>query len=56
MKLTWIGHSCFKVEKDGFVTMIDPCEDGNVPGFLPVQKATVTELPLQTDIEWREEL
>lgn len=33
MKLTWIGHSCFKVEKDGFVTMIDPCEDGSVPDF-----------------------
>src|SRR6185437_11519713 len=22
--LTWLGHSCFRLEKDGFVAVIDP--------------------------------
>jgi L-ascorbate metabolism protein UlaG (beta-lactamase superfamily) len=24
MRLTWLGHSCFRLEKDGFVAVIDP--------------------------------
>ncbi|HXT91234.1 MAG TPA: MBL fold metallo-hydrolase, partial [Trebonia sp.] len=24
MLLTWLGHSCFRLEKDGFVAVIDP--------------------------------
>ena len=24
MQLTWLGHSCFRLEKDGFVAVIDP--------------------------------
>ena len=33
MKVTWIGHSCFKIEKDGYVIVIDPYEDGAIPGL-----------------------
>ncbi len=36
MKLTWIGHSCFKIEKDGYAIVIDPYEDGSVPGYAPM--------------------
>ncbi len=24
MQLTWLGHSCFRLEKDGFAVVIDP--------------------------------
>jgi L-ascorbate metabolism protein UlaG (beta-lactamase superfamily) len=24
MQLTWLGHSCFRLEKDGFTAVIDP--------------------------------
>ena len=33
MKITWLGHSCFKIESKGFCIVIDPFEDGYVPGF-----------------------
>ena len=38
MKLTWIGHSCFKIESNGYSIVIDPYEDGSVPGLLPVRE------------------
>lgn len=38
MKLTWIGHSCFRVEKDGFCILTDPYQDDSVPGLLPVRE------------------
>lgn len=37
MKITWIGHSCFKVEKEGFSIVIDPYKDSYVPGLKPVR-------------------
>ena len=27
MKLTWIGHSCFKLESNGYTLILDPYED-----------------------------
>ncbi len=38
MKLTWIGHSCFKIEKDGYSIVLDPYEDGSVPGYAPISE------------------
>ncbi len=38
MKLTWIGHSCFKIEKDGYTVILDPYEDGSVPGLAPIRE------------------
>ena len=37
-KITWIGHSCFKIEMDGFTVVTDPYEDGSVPGIGPVRE------------------
>lgn len=37
MKLTWLGHSCFKVESDGYSIVLDPYEDGFVPGLAPLR-------------------
>lgn len=39
MKITWIGHSCFKLEKEGYAVVIDPYGDGAVPGYTPVREA-----------------
>ena len=38
IKLTWLGHSCFKLEEDGFVVVFDPMKDGSVPGVRPVRE------------------
>lgn len=38
MKVTWLGHSCFKVEKDGFSVILDPYQDGSVPGLKNVRE------------------
>lgn len=38
MKLTWLGHSCFKVESEGYSIILDPYAEGSVPGYRPVQE------------------
>ncbi|MCD7744925.1 MAG: MBL fold metallo-hydrolase [Lachnospiraceae bacterium] len=38
LKITWIGHSCFKLEKDGYTIITDPYADGSVPGYTPVHE------------------
>ncbi len=38
MKITWIGHSCFKVETKGYTIVFDPYEDGSVPGCASVRE------------------
>ena len=37
MKITWLGHSCFKLESADGVLIFDPSDNGRVPGyaFLP---------------------
>ena len=38
MKITWIGHSCFKVESGGFELVLDPYCNGAVPGLSDVKE------------------
>lgn len=38
LKITWIGHSCFKIESNGFSIILDPYSDGSVPGYSPVRE------------------
>ncbi len=38
MKITWIGHSCFRIEENGYSIIIDPYEDGSVPGLAEVRE------------------
>lgn len=38
MEITWIGHSCFKIEKNGYSIITDPYEDGYVPGLKPLRE------------------
>lgn len=37
IQLTWHGHSCFSLEADGFRLVLDPYEDGAVPGCGPLR-------------------
>lgn len=38
MKITYLGHSCFKLEKGGFALIIDPYKAGSVPGYAPLKE------------------
>ena len=38
MKITWIGHACFKIESNGYTLILDPYEDGYVPGLKPLRE------------------
>lgn len=38
MKLTWIGHACFKIENNGYSIVIDPYKPGSVPGLSSVNE------------------
>ena len=38
MKITYLGHSCFKFEKNGFAMIIDPYKAGSVPGYAPLKE------------------
>jgi len=33
MKITWLGHSCFKIESHGYQVVLDPYQDNTVPGY-----------------------
>ncbi|MCI9157140.1 MAG: MBL fold metallo-hydrolase [Lawsonibacter sp.] len=38
MKITYLGHSCFKLESQGYSIILDPYTEGSVPGYKPVQE------------------
>ncbi|MBR1797503.1 MAG: MBL fold metallo-hydrolase [Clostridiales bacterium] len=38
MKIIYLGHSCFKFEKNGFAMIIDPYKTGSVPGYAPLKE------------------
>lgn len=38
MKITWLGHSCFTVESQGYKIVLDPYRDGSVPGLAPLRE------------------
>lgn len=38
MNITWLGHSCFRIESKGYAIVLDPYQDGKVPGYLPVRE------------------
>ena len=38
MKVTWIGHACFRIEENGYAVVLDPYENGSVPGLANVDE------------------
>lgn len=39
MKITWLGHACFKLESGSSTLVLDPYSDGSVPGLGPVRES-----------------
>ncbi len=39
MKITWIGHACFKIEEQGYIVIIDPYRPGSVPGYSEIEES-----------------
>lgn len=37
MRITWLGHSCFRLESGGSSLVLDPYSDGAVPGLAPLR-------------------
>lgn len=37
MRITWLGHSCFRLESGGSSLVLDPYSDGAVPGLAPLK-------------------
>ncbi len=37
IQLRWHGHSCFTIETEGYCVVLDPYEDGSVPGLRPLR-------------------
>ena len=37
VKLSWLGHACFRMEYRGFSLITDPYADGSVPGLPPLR-------------------
>lgn len=37
VKIAWWGHSCYQIESGGYSVVLDPYEDGYVPGCVPVR-------------------
>lgn len=38
MTITYLGHSCFKVESQDYSIILDPYQDGKVPGYRPIRE------------------
>ena len=38
MQIKWLGHSCFRVECQGYALVLDPFEPGSVPGCREIQE------------------
>ena len=32
MRIQYLGHSCFKISSGGYALVVDPYENGSVPG------------------------
>lgn len=38
MRITWLGHSCFKITSQNSSILIDPFEPGSVPGYSDISQ------------------
>lgn len=37
MTIQWLGHSCFRIQSDGYAIVLDPYADGAVAGLPPLR-------------------
>ncbi|MBR6483992.1 MAG: MBL fold metallo-hydrolase [Clostridiales bacterium] len=45
MEITYLGHSCFKIIKDGFALILDPYKTDSVPGLYPLKETANQVVP-----------
>ncbi|MBQ4271246.1 MAG: MBL fold metallo-hydrolase [Clostridiales bacterium] len=45
MEITYLGHSCFKIVKDGFALILDPYKTDSVPGLSPLKETANQVIP-----------
>ena len=38
IQIQWLGHSCFRVECQGYTVVLDPFEPGSVPGLRDIRQ------------------
>ncbi len=38
MKITYLGHSCFKIASQDYEIVMDPYQEGSVPGYQPLHE------------------
>ena len=38
IQIQWLGHSCFRVECQGYAVVLDPFEPGSVPGLRDIRQ------------------
>jgi len=43
MKITWYGHSCFRLESADGTIVFDPSENGRVPGYSPLPEGFLAD-------------
>lgn len=53
MKLTWLGHSCFLVEQDGYRILLDPY--AGVEGYPPLTESAVRAAAWEDRSRWEAE-
>lgn len=39
LKVTWLGHSCFRIQADAYTVLIDPYSPDSVPGYRPLKES-----------------
>lgn len=37
IRITWLGHSCFRIVRGDYAAVFDPYRDGSVPGYPPLR-------------------
>ena len=44
IQIQWLGHSCFRVECQGYVIVLDPFSPGSVPGCKDIQNVEADQV------------
>lgn len=37
IRITWLGHSCFRIVRGDYSVVFDPYRDGSIPGYAPLR-------------------
>lgn len=51
IQIQWLGHSCFRVECQGYAVVLDPFEPGSVPGLREAHLGDIGAMPAPDVVE-----